>query len=286
MTNIRILMETQTVAGIPILLVTPHGAQRCPLVFYIPGYGQGKESGLSLGYQLARAGCAFAAIDPLWHGERLDRRLFDAADPALGGIYPPETGMDVGRTFYTVIAHCLDDVRSLLVHFAGDERLDAGRCAVTGPSMGGYASYLIFANLPQMLAAAPMIGIPTFLRRWTDLLDETAFSNPDWRAALARVQEQTARQTAAIAAFDPADKLLAAAPRALLLMNCDFDSDQPKHYAIEFYRQLLPAYAACPERLRLAIYPAGHTVTPAMEADAVAWLTKHLLTPNHSGKGV
>jgi fermentation-respiration switch protein FrsA (DUF1100 family) len=279
-------MESQTIGGVPFLLITPDTAARCPLVFYIPGYTSGKESGLGLGYQLARAGCAFAAIDPLWHGERFDPRLLAAAEPALGGVYPPETGLDVGRTFYQVISQCRDDVTALLAHFAGDARLDVTRCAVTGPSMGGYASYLIFADLPQMLAAVPMIGIPTFTRRWTDLLDECAYSNPDWAAALAQVQEQAQQHTAAIAAFDPTNKLLAAAPRALLMMNCDFDSDQPKHYAIEFYRQLRGAYAACPDRLRLAIYPAGHTVTPDMERDAVAWLTQHLLTNQPLGKGV
>jgi dienelactone hydrolase len=280
------MVETAAISGIPVLIMLPDGAQRCPLVFYIPGYGLGKESGLSLGCKLAQAGCAFIAIDPLWHGERYDPRLSQAADPALGGIYPPDMGMDIGRTFFTVIGHCLDDVRTLLAHFAGDERVDVTRCAVTGPSMGGYASFLIFANLPQVAAAVPMIGIPTFLRRWTDLLDECAFSNPGWAAALAQVEEQTAQHTAAIAAMDPADKLLTAAPRALLIMNCDFDSDQPKLYAVEFHRQLRETYAACPDRLRLAIYPAGHTVTPEMEHDAVAWITKHLLTPNHSGKGV
>ena len=80
-----------------------------------------------------------------------------------------------------------------------------------------------------------------------------------------------------IAAMDPAERLLDAAPRALLIMNCDFDSDQPKHYAIEFYRRLLGAYALAPEQLRLAIYPAGHTVTPDMERDAVDWIVGHLL---------
>lgn len=284
--NARIVLETDTVAGIPVLLMLPDGARRCPVVFWIPGYGQGKESGLSLGYKLVEAGCVLAAIDPLWHGERYDRRLWDAADPARGGIYPPDSGLDVWRTFCAVIGHCSEDVRTLLAHYAGDERLDVGRCAVTGPSMGGYASFLIFANLPQMAAAVPMIGIPTFTRRWTDLLDECAFSNPQWAAALAQVQDQVQAHTRAIEAIDPAAQLLKAAPRALCIMNCDFDSDQPKHYAIEFYRQLRGAYAACPERLRLRIYPAGHTVTPDMEADAAAWFANHLLAQNNQGKGV
>ena len=36
-------------------------------------------------------------------------------------------------------------------------------------------------------------------------------------------------------------------------------------------------YAAYPERLGLGIYPAGHTVTPAMERDAVNWFRRHLI---------
>jgi hypothetical protein len=61
------------------------------------------------------------------------------------------------------------------------------------------------------------------------------------------------------------------------MMNCDFDSDQPKAYAIDCYRELHVYYASCPENLKLNIYPAGHTVTPAMEHDAVQWLCQHLL---------
>jgi hypothetical protein len=33
--------------------------------------------------------------------------------------------------------------------------------------MGGYASFLLFAHLPQVRAAVPMIGLPAFTRRWT-----------------------------------------------------------------------------------------------------------------------
>jgi hypothetical protein len=272
----RIVIETSITAGIPYLTILPESDKRMPVVFYIPGYGLPKESSLSLGYKLAQAGLCCVAIDPLWHGERYDRRVHDAADAALGGIYPPDAGLDIGITFYTVIGQSLPDVRTVLEHLAGDPRLDVQRCAVTGPSMGGYASFLIFANVPQMLAAVPMIGIPTFARRWQDILDESAFSNAEWADALSRVAD-TAQQLAKIAAMDPAEKLLAAAPRALLIMNCDFDSDQPKHYAIEFYRELRKTYAASPEKLRLAIYPAGHAVTPEMERDAVTWIVGHLL---------
>jgi hypothetical protein len=70
-------------------------------------------------------------------------------------------------------------------------------------------------------------------------------------------------------------------PRALLMMNNDFDTDQPKHYAIDCYRELRSSYATQPERLRLNIYPAGHTVTPQMERDAVEWFVTHSGERNH-----
>jgi hypothetical protein len=143
--------------------------------------------------------------------------------------------------------------------------------------MGGYASYSILANVPQVQAAVPMIGVPSFTRRWLDLLDECAFSNPAWAAEIDRLAEQTQQHTAFVQAIDPIGKLKSAAPRALLLMNNDFDSDQPKHYAIECYRQLRSSYAAHPDRLKLNIYPAGHTVTPQMEQDAVEWFVTHLM---------
>jgi hypothetical protein len=175
-----------------------------------------------------------------------------------------------------VIDQCRADAQTLIDHFTADPRLDVTRCGVTGPSMGGYASFSIFAHLPQMLAAVPLIGVPSFTRRWLDLLDECAFSNPAWATALDQVVDQTQKNTAFSFSIDPIEKLKAAAPRALLMMNNDFDSDQPKHYAIDGYRELRSSYTACPDRLRLNIYPAGHTVTPQMERDAVEWFVTHL----------
>jgi pimeloyl-ACP methyl ester carboxylesterase len=270
-------LETSTILDIPMLMITPDGAARCPVIFFVHGFGGSKEAGLSLGYQLARRGFGFISFDAWLHGERHDDLLQQAALPERGGIYPPDSGLDTFLLFYRVIDQCRSDVQALIDHFASDPRMDVTRCGVTGLSMGGYASYSIFANLPQVEAAVPMIGVPAFTRRWTDLLDECAFSNPEWATALDRVADQTQKNTAFVAAIDPIEKLKAAAPRALLLMNNDFDSDQPKHYAIDGYRELRSSYAACPDRLRLNIYPAGHAVTPQMERDAVEWFVTHLL---------
>jgi len=108
-----------------------------------------------------------------------------------------------------------------------------------------------------------MIGIPQFSQRWHDLLDECAFSNPAWAAALQRLDRQVREHSALIATIDPVERLKQAAPRALMMQNCDFDADQPKLYALSFYRELRAQYITTPEKLRLNIYPAGHTVTSA-----------------------
>jgi uncharacterized protein len=172
----------------------------------------------------------------------------------------------------------------LIAHYAGDPRVDIGRCGVTGFSLGGYASYLLFARLPQMLAAVPMMGLPCFSRRWQDIVDETTASNPEWAAALAPLQASLQAHADLVRQIDPYDQLKQAPPRALLMMNGDFDADQPRLYALDAYRDLLPCYAGCPENLQLRIYPAGHTVTPDMEQDAVEWLARRLIGPADAGQ--
>lgn len=269
-------LETLTIQEIPTLTISPEGATNCPVIFFISGYGGSKESALSLGYRLAQRGFVVISFDAWLHGERYDPRLDHAADPEHGGIYPPEMGMDTGFAFFEVIHRCLADVKTLMAYYANDPRLDLERCGVTGLSMGGYASFLIFANLPQMQAAVPMIGIPSFARRWKDLLDESAYSNPAWATAIAEHAEETRRRTAFIEQIDPYEKLKEAAPRALLMMNCDFDTDQPKLYSIYAYRELAPHYQAHPEKLRLRIYPAGHIITHEMQRDAADWFVEHL----------
>jgi cephalosporin-C deacetylase-like acetyl esterase len=271
-----ILLTDDTIGDIPVLTLAPATARGRPLVFFVPGFGGVKAHGLSLGYQLALAGNVVVCIDPWLHGARQQAHLHRAADPQMGGIYPAETGLDTGYLFYQVIQRCCEDVRLLIEHFAADTRVDVSRCGVTGPSMGGCASYAVFAALPQIRAAVPMIGIPHFTQRWLDLLDECAFSTPEWAEALQRVTEQTEQRTSFIRSIDPSKALAVAAPRALLMMNCDFDTDQPKAYAIACYRNLQPAYAAQPDNLRLRIYPAAHVVTPEMERDAVEWFVRHL----------
>jgi uncharacterized protein len=273
---IKIQVETRKIQEVPLITCIPDQAQPCPVVFAIPGHGGSRTSLLPLAYRLAERGLACVSFDPIYHGERADRRLLEAADPALGGIYPPDSGLDVYRVFLQVIRQCSVDIQGLLTSLADDRRLDLTRTGVTGFSMGAYASFLAFAWIPVLRTAVPMLGLPTFARRWQDLLDECAWSNPAWGAAFEPIAEQIRAHTAWVQSFDPARKLIGSPPRPLLVMSGDQDTDQPKFYILDWLRSLRPVYAASSEDLCWNIYPAAHTLTEPMEVDAVEWLVKYL----------
>ena len=90
-----ILLDTTNIHDIPVLTLTPGEADRCPLIFFVHGFGGSKETGLSLGYQLAQHGFCFVSFDAWLHGERYDMLLEQAALPERGGIYPPDSGLDI-----------------------------------------------------------------------------------------------------------------------------------------------------------------------------------------------
>jgi dienelactone hydrolase len=130
---IAVEIETATVATVPVLTVAPLQARACPVVLFIPGYGGQKEHGLSLGAQLAQAGLFVICFDPWLHGERAEPLRDLAADPAYGGVYPPESGLDIGVVFFRVIHQCLLDAQALLAHY-GDARGSTSRAAVSPAS--------------------------------------------------------------------------------------------------------------------------------------------------------
>ncbi|MCU0508821.1 MAG: hypothetical protein MUC34_10530 [Anaerolineae bacterium] len=264
-------VEPVQVGEIPVLLALPAGAKRAPVVFVVPGYGATKEVCLPLAYRLANIGMACVSFDPLRHGERYDPLLDRAYEPQLGGLFPQETGLDIYLNFLQCIRQSSLDIARLLAHFAGDPRLDVMRAGVTGHSQGGYASFLALADIPELKAAAPMMGLPDFAQRWQDVLDESAWSNPAWAKAIAQVREQSELRAAFISQINPAPRLLTLPARPLRIMNGDFDTDQPKGYILPWLRELRPVYAAQPEMLDWIVYPVGHVITDQMLDDAADW---------------
>ncbi|MBK8050449.1 MAG: dienelactone hydrolase family protein [Anaerolineales bacterium] len=270
-----ILVETLEVANIPVLSIAPATAVAAPVVIFMHGFTGQKEHGLEIGYQLAQAGFACIAFDAISHGMRDDGRIAALADGA-NNIYPAASGLDMYLFMHQAIVQSAQDVQVLSRALAGDKRFDFSRLGVTGVSMGGFASFYLAANSEIVRAAAPVIGIPAFSRRWEDVLLESS-TYVDWRSQLATAVEQSRMHSAWMREIDPFHGLAAYAPRPLFMLSGDLDTDSPKVYSVQLLRELAPVYAAAPDRLRLKIYDgARHEFTSAMRADLVEWFQRYL----------
>lgn len=275
----RITIETEQIAGIPLLTIAPEGARQCPLVFFIHGFTGDKVDGVELGYRLADAGMVCVSVDAAMHGDRRDTRLAQVLDPRHPHVYPIDTGLpglDAAHLVFQIVAQTAEDIGRLITHFASDSRVATERLGVTGASMGGLVTYYLAANYPQITTAVPMISFPNFARGWDDLVLETAAT--EQAAALATVAETLQEHTAFVQQLDPMDKLLRFAPKPLLMLLGNTDTNAPKFLTVELYRQLLPLYADHPERLQMRIYAnIDHRTTGDMISDAYQWFRRYLL---------
>ncbi len=271
----KLICETETIARIPLLTVYPDGVQHAPMVFILHGFGGCKEHGLELAYRLAGRGIVAVAFDAAHHGGRVDGAL-EALDDPQRCDYPVETGFDRYMLMHRVVVETRGDLGTLLERFEADERVDIGRCGVTGISMGAFSAFYAAANEPRIAAAAPIIGLPAFGERWEDALLE-ASTYPQWREQLDAARPAIERDSRFVRSIDPMQKLLDFYPRPLFMLCGDQDTQQPKVYCLRLYRQLLPIYAAQPERLTMKIYDGvGHNVTGEMMDDVSQWFAWYL----------
>lgn len=277
----KLICETETIARIPLLTVYPDGVQHAPMVFILHGFGGCKEHGLELAYRLAGRGIVAVAFDAAHHGERADG-AFEALDDPQQCDYPVETGFDRYMLMHRVVVETGRDLGTLLGRFEADARLDSERCGVTGISMGAFSAFYAAANEPRIAAAAPIIGLPAFGERWEDALLE-ASTYPQWREQLDAARPAFERDSRFVHSIDPMHKLLDFYPRPLFMLCGDQDTHQPKVYCLRLYRQLLPIYAAQPERLTMKIYDGvGHNVTGEMMDDVATWFADNLAAASQS----
>ncbi|MEZ4771061.1 MAG: prolyl oligopeptidase family serine peptidase [Caldilineales bacterium] len=251
----KLICEPASIAGIPLLAIYPDGVQRAPIVFILHGFGGGKLDGLELAYRFASRGLFAVAFDAPHHGERSDG-AFEAFDDPQRCDYHVESGFDRYMFMHRVVVETGRDLAALLDHFSRDARVAIDRCGVTGISMGAFSTFYAAANEPRVAAAAPIIGLPAFAERWEDALLE-ASTYVQWRDQLDAARPAFQRDTRFVQSIDPMQKLRDFYPRPLFMLCGDQDTHQPKVYSLHLYRQLLPVYAAQPERLLMKIYDGG-----------------------------
>ena len=271
------IVDTDMVAGIPLVVWSGENANRCPMVIYIHGLGGDKRSGMELGYNLANRGFFFVSIDAQLHGERLDERIAHTWDrPIPGAIYPFESGLDRMLLMFEIVEKTASDISRLIDHFSNDPRVDHDRIGVSGASMGGFVAYRTVAIDTRVKALASLISFPTFARVWKEAI-LGASTKSEWAAILKKVEDETEKRTQFIQSLDPKQGLIDFAPKPLLMICGDLDTDVPKRYSQEMVDFLRPFYKDHPENLALKVHERGiHRVSSEMIADTTEWFDRHL----------
>lgn len=273
----RIILEQDSIAGIPLIYSAPEGAGHLPVVFYIHGFAGDKRGGVELAYNLAERGVASISLDAALHGGRLDARVATSWEgPQKGDIYPFSTGLDRYLLIMQIIKHTVADIHTLIDALQSDARLDLGRMGLCGSSMGGFIAYCFAAEDPRVKALAAMISFPTLLQRWQDTILEASLQ-PDLAGQMASLQAETAERRGAVAALDPVERLKSFAPKPLLMICGELDTETHKSYSLRFFEEMQPRYGDFPGNLQYRVHPGGvHRVSSAMLKDAVDWFALHL----------
>ena len=273
----RILVEESMLAEIPILTVAKEASEQQPIVFFAHGFMADKSQGLALGYELAKQGFYFVSFDAYMHGDRFNSRLEQICGGQGDYVYPFESGLDIFFLMHEIIVQIAGDVETLIAHFDGSNEVDTSRIGLTGFSMGGFSTFYVAANNPDIGVAVPIAGIPGFAARWSDVVLE-ASSYEQWARVMGQAQAETEKRTTYMEAIDPFEKMASFHPKPLMMISGDKDTDSPKKYSLDLYRKLKPLYAACPDRLRLNIHDeAGHQLTSRMIEDTCSWFCLHML---------
>jgi cephalosporin-C deacetylase-like acetyl esterase len=273
----KIIVEELSPGGIPLILCRPEDAQKRPVVFYIHGYGGDKRGGLELAYNLAVRGIATISLDAAFHGGRLDYRVATTWEgPQKGDLYPFATGLDRFFLIMKIIEDTIRDIGTLCEVFREDAQLDFDRMGLCGTSMGGFIAYCYSAGNSRVKALATMISFPTLLQRWQDVILEASLQ-PAFAEQMAVLRDETEARTKVVAALDPVDRLKQFAPKPLLMVCGDLDTDTHKSYSLRFFEEMRPYYDPMPGNLLYKVHPgASHRVTSGMVNDAVDLFAIHL----------
>ncbi len=273
----KIIFEEMYSSGIPLILCAPEEAQKLPVVFYIHGYGGDKRGGVEFAYNLALRGIATISLDAAMHGGRLDYRVATTWEgPQKGDLYPFATGLDRYFLIMKIIEDTLGDISVLQEAFREDTRLDVERMGISGASMGGFIAYCYAAKNPAVKALATLISFPSLLQRWQDSILEASLQ-PAFAEQMAGLLEETGERMKVVEAIDPTEGLKKFAPKPLLMVCGDLDTDTHKSYSLRFFEQMKPFYEHLPGNLQYKVHPgAVHRVTSGMVNDAVDWFAKHL----------
>lgn len=216
-----------------------------------------------LGEVLVKAGYVVMSPDAYWHG---DREL----DGPAGTAEPYRNQQDslfklnlwLGRTLWGMFVR---DDQIALDYLCSRPEVDKARIGATGMSMGSTRSYWL-AAVDERIACA--VGVAC-LTRYENLLKHGQL----------RQHGTYFFTNGMLKHFDCEGVLALIAPRPYLALTGDLDAGSPADGIKIVEEKVAGVYkaAGAAEKFKSILYPeVGHTVTPEMRAETLAWFAKWL----------
>ena len=248
--NESIKEECINIKDIPCVRFTPKGKHEpfSTIIFY-HGWSSNKENQRFRGFILSSLGYQVIIPDAIYHGER---NPIDYDDPGSAAKY-----------FWGVILNNMDEFNILTEELINKYDSDPDNIAVTGHSMGGFASAGIFTHNRNIKTSVILNGSlnwemsnEIFLKKLTaDTVEEEALNK---RVNL----------------LDPMNNLHKLIDRPLLILHGAEDNVVSKMPQQVFYNKVKSLYEDR-SKINMIEYPfLGHVVTTNMLEDGARWLSK------------
>jgi dienelactone hydrolase/lysophospholipase L1-like esterase len=254
-----LLIPTARKVPVPAILwlhsSTPDKAQ-----LIIPGTNGGADS---LGETFVRAGYAVLAPDSYWHGDRAGTGPSGAAESGRNeeeDLF--KLNLWLGRTLWGMFVR---DDQIALDYLCSRPEVDAARIGATGMSMGSTRAWWL-AAVDERVAAVVAVAC---LTRYQNLIAHGELRQHGVYYFVDGLLEH----------FDTEGVLSLIAPRPFLALTGELDAGSPADGIRALEGAVGGTYRAlgAGDRFRSVLYPeTGHTYTPEMRAEVLAWFGRWL----------
>ncbi|HEY3131426.1 MAG TPA: GDSL-type esterase/lipase family protein [Acidobacteriota bacterium] len=216
-----------------------------------------------LGETLVRSGYVVLAPDAYWHGDRAGTGPAGAAETSRAeqeSLF--KLNLWLGRTLWGMFVR--DDQIALDYLYSRPE-VDQKRIGATGMSMGSTRAWWL-AALDERIAA--LVGVAC-LTRYQNLIAHGELR----QHGVYYFVDGLLRH------FDTEGVVALVAPRPFLALTGELDAGSPADGVKVIEKKVAAVYAAlgAPEKFRSVLYPeVGHSYTPQMRAETLAWFDRWL----------
>lgn len=269
----RVAVENGVDNTISALLLIPNGLKGpAPAVLWLHSSTPDKNQVITpntnggaepLGETLVRAGYVVMAPDAYWHGDRAGTGPAGAAENTRAeqeSLF--KLHMWLGRTLWGMFVR---DDQIALDYLCSRPEVDRTRIGATGMSMGSTRAWWLAALDDRVTATVGM----ACLTRYKNLI------------AHGQVRQHGIYYftQGLLKHFDSEAVVALIAPRAFLALTGELDAGSPADGVRDIEAAVRKVYSAAgqPDGFRSVLYPeTGHTVTPQMRAETMAWFARWL----------